>query len=431
MMTRQVDREVDRLVERDRDLLVELTTELIGCRPTYVGPVTGIRRAQDIMTGALRDAGMRLVDVPAATDLRHHPLYVGVEEWGEDFAGYEPGVHPLVVGRVDVDAALPTLALSGHIDVEPVDEEEWADPVLAGGRLRDGAVFGRGASDMLGALAAYTVAVRAAARLGGPSVNLEVHSVPDEELGGNGTLALLATHPAPEYVVIGEPTSMRICEATLGFHHFVLDVDGRRTHMAESHGAESAIEQAAAAITAVAAIRDVLADRIRNSPGFAGYVSNPLAIGKIIGGVDAAVPPLSCRAEGVAFSAPEMSPGDMRELLAAVLNERGLRQAVPRLTRMAFPGNPPATDRRLPMALSACLRSTGGTPEWTGFPSPCDLRLYHAFGTSGVVCGPGDLAQAHAPDERVEVEALVTFAKVITKLILDFAADKSSEEVAP
>ncbi len=370
MMTRQLDRDVDQLVERDRDLLVELTTELIGCRPTYVGPAAGIRRAQSVMSSALRDAGMRMIDVPAATKLRHHPLYVGVEEWADDFAGYEPGVHPLVVGRVDVDPALPTLALSGHIDVEPVDEQEWTDPVLAGGRLRDGAVFGRGASDMLGALAAYTVAVRAALRLGGPSVNLEVHSVPDEELGGNGTLALLAAHPAPEYVLIGEPTSMRICEATLGFHHFVLDVEGRRTHMAESSGADSAIERAAAALTAVATTRHVLADRIRSSPGFAGYDSNPLAIGKIIGGSDAAVPPLSCQVEGVAFSAPAMSTGDVRELLAAVLRERGPEQVVPRLTRMSFPGNPPSTDRRLSNALSVSLRSTGGRPEWTGSPVP-------------------------------------------------------------
>ncbi|MFY1597915.1 M20 family metallopeptidase [Micromonospora sp. WMMD737] len=430
-MTRHIDRDIDRLIERDRNLLVELTTELIGCRPTYVGPTTGIRRAQSIMAGALREAGMRLVDVPAASNLRHHPLYVGVEEWTDDFAHYEPGVHPLVVARVDVDPALPTLALSGHIDVEPVDEQEWTDPALAGGCLRDGAVFGRGASDMLGSLAAYAVAVRAAVRLGGPRVNLEVHSVPDEELGGNGTLALLAAHPAPDYVLVGEPTSMRICEATLGFHHFVLNVEGRRTHMAESSGADSAIERAAAAITAVAATRQDLANRIRNSPGFAAYGSNPLAIGKVHGGSDAAVPPLACQVEGVAFSAPEMSIGDMRELLATGLRERGTELAEPRLTRMSFPGNPPSADRRLATSLAACLRSTGEQPEWTGFPSPCDLRLYHAFGAAGVVCGPGDLAQAHAPDEHVEVDALIAFAKVITRLILNFTIDNSAEDVTP
>ncbi|RGC65652.1 hypothetical protein C5N14_27505 [Micromonospora sp. MW-13] len=66
---------------------------------------------------------------------------------------------------------------------------------------------------------------------------------------------------------------MRICAATLGVHHFVLDIGGRRVHMAESSSDESAIERAAAAVGGVAASR-ALGARIRGSDGFARYDSN-------------------------------------------------------------------------------------------------------------------------------------------------------------
>jgi acetylornithine deacetylase len=420
-MSRVRERDIDRLVDRARTALVDLATELIRCRPTYAEAPSGIARAQQTLASALRDAGMALLPVPTAgSELISHPLYVAVEEFGPNFADYRPGRHPVLRARLEVDPTLPTLALNGHIDVEPIDDHEWSQAALASGAVREGTIFGRGASDMLGALAAYAIAVSIVAELGGPAMNVEVHSVPDEELGGNGTLSLLEAVRAPEYVLIGEPTSLAVSEATLGFHHFVLEVAGRRNHMAENDTGEAAIELLAHAVRRIASIRPLLADSIRSTLGFAEYRSNPLAIGRIAGGTDPAVPPVRAVLEGAAFSAPgagsEVIAAHLLTALDADLRDRSRL----RFSRMSFPGNTPATDESLALAMAACLSDTGVEPVRRGFPSPCDLRLYSAYGSAGVVCGPGDLTRAHAPDEQLDISHLITYTKAIARLLLRF-----------
>lgn len=418
------EREIDRLVRARRDELVGLTLELIRRRPTYAEAPSNIAQAQGVLRDALRAGSMTLIEVPDVPDLRSHQLYVGVEEFMPEHADYLPGRHPIVRARLEIDPLLPTLALSGHIDVEPLDDHEWTEPLEAAGLVRAGRIVGRGASDMLGALAAFAVAVDVTAALGGPSMNVEVHSVPDEELGGNGTLQLLEGAPVPDYVLIGEPNGLQISEATLGFHHFVLDVTGRRSHMAGVHGADSSVEELARAIGRLSLARADLANAIRSSVGFEGYASNPLAIAKVRGGTDPAVPPVTATLEGVAFSAPGWSRDQVADHLLLRLDASLRARSSLRFSGMSFEGNSSSSDDRLPVELARALRDSGVAPRRAGFPSPCDLRLYRAYGSLGVVCGPGDLSVAHGPGEYLDIDRLVTYTKTLVRLLIRFGTTK-------
>jgi acetylornithine deacetylase/succinyl-diaminopimelate desuccinylase-like protein len=423
-MTDRIGGRIDRLVDSNREALVELTLELIRCRPSYVEGPGGIRRAQQVMRREIARAGLTITDVNSSgPSLREHSLYVPVEDWGPDFAGYVPGVHPIVLGRLEVNRDRPTLALSGHVDVEPVDDPIWADPRSAAGIATGRQVFGRGASDMLGGLASFVIAARVALQVRDPQMNLEIHSVADEELGGNGTLDLLENWRAPEYVVVGEPTSLGICDASLGFHHFSLSVESTPRHMAHSNSDDSSVEQVARAILAMAGPRASLADRIRKTRSFSAYDSNPLCIGKIMGGNDAATPPASCSLEGVAFSPPGMSKQTVMSLVGEALSRGGVATSSLVFSRMSFNGSESGQDTSLAADVAASLAQIGAPTEVRGFPSPCDMRLYDAFGSAGVIWGPGDLSVAHAPDESVAIDALVSYTRALARLIVGIAGE--------
>jgi acetylornithine deacetylase len=416
-----VESALDKIIEQKRDELIGLALDLIGCQPTYTDGSNGIAKAQALMEAALMSAGMRVERLATPEALERHPLYVPADAMRTDLAGYRPEREPIVRARIEVDPSLPTLALSGHIDVEPVDPEEWHCDEWAHGCVRGNRLYGRGASDMLGALAAFAVSVDAVMQLDGPAANIEVHCVPGEELGGNGTLALLSCGPVPDYVIIGEPTELVIAEATLGFHHFIIESTGRRVHMAEALG-DGAIERAAHIILSAEGARAVLADDIRTTDGFESYSGNPLTFGRITAGTDAAVPPVTCRLEGAALCAPGTNREQVLRTLGECINAAGDGGTVG-LSAMSFAGNAPCRKTGLAEALERALRKTGVTVVRSGFPSPCDLRLYTTFGSSGVVCGPGALAQAHAPDEHLCVEALITYTRTLGHFLSRFGSE--------
>ncbi|WP_243640102.1 hypothetical protein [Micromonospora sp. MW-13] len=122
-----------------------------------------------------------------------------------------------------------------------------------------------------------------------------------------------------------------------------------------------------------------------------------------------------------------MSRDDVRELLTSRLRELTPGHAALRLTRMSFPGTPRRRTAPVRRPPPAALATAGRPAEHPGFPSPCDLRLYRAFASAA--CGPGSLAQTHAPDEHVGADDLVHYAEVISHLIVKTTgADLKMEE---
>ena len=137
----------------------------------------------------------------------------------------EPG-RPSVVARLRGTGGGRSLMLNAHMDT--VDVLGMTDPWS--GAVRDGKLYGRGAYDMKGSLAACMTAAKTLAgsgtRLGG---DLVIAAVADEEYGSIGTAGILATVHT-DAAIVTEPTSLRICRAHKGYLWIEVEVEGRAAH---------------------------------------------------------------------------------------------------------------------------------------------------------------------------------------------------------
>ncbi|HTM84140.1 MAG TPA: M20/M25/M40 family metallo-hydrolase, partial [Mycobacterium sp.] len=141
----------------------------------------------------------------------------------------------------------PTLLINGHLDVVPVVEEEWILPPF-GGVVRGGRLYGRGACDMKGGIAAAIEGLRACVDAGTPpGCDVVFHLVADEETGGRwGTEALMkAGRIAADAAIVPEPSELRVCVAERGVLLAEITVTGRAAHGSDPVVGRSAIADAA------------------------------------------------------------------------------------------------------------------------------------------------------------------------------------------
>ncbi|GGD80116.1 M20 family metallopeptidase [Paenibacillus nasutitermitis] len=146
-----------------------------------------------------------LSEVPG---LQEHPAYMASRQYDN---------RPNVVGRFFGANTGPSLLFSGHADTVYEGNEPWTYPPFSG-QTADGKMYGRGAYDMKGGMAAALMAVKCLKNLSIPIAgNVYIESVVDEEHGGaNGTLAGRLRGPNPDMAIIPEPSNMKLYPAHLG-----------------------------------------------------------------------------------------------------------------------------------------------------------------------------------------------------------------------
>ncbi|MBI5163326.1 MAG: acetylornithine deacetylase, partial [Magnetospirillum sp.] len=215
----------------------------------------------------------------------------------------------------------PGILLSGHTDVVPVEGQEWSsDPFVA--VERDGRIYGRGAADMKGFLAACLAMAPEAGRrrLSAP---LHFAFSYDEEIGCVGVRRLIDDLPSlpvqPRLCIVGEPTGMRVVVGHKGKKSVRCQVHGKECHSALNHRGVNAVEVAA---EIVAFLRG-LQRRIRqHGPFDAGYDPPYTTIhtGLIAGGTALNIVPRRCNFE---FEFRNLPQHDAEALMAEV---RGFAQ---------------------------------------------------------------------------------------------------------
>jgi acetylornithine deacetylase len=400
--------------------LVTFLAELV--RMPSVGGTDVENSAQHYLAGVFDGVGLEVDHwrLPL-TELRAEPDFPGVEVDRDEAWG--------LVGRLAGHGGGRSLLLNGHVDVVPPgDLGAWTDGDPYSGRLEGDLLYGRGACDMKAGLTAALFAVRALARSGvslGGDVMLA--SVQGEEDGGLGTYATIRRGWRADACVIPEPTGLDIVPATAGALTFRLRVPGKAAHAARRTSGVSALEKFWPIWRALSAL-----EHRRNAtvdPLVARWdVAYPISVGVVRGGEWASTVPDALVAEGrlgVALDEPVAAArADLEEAVAQACGTDPWLRDHPAQVEWwggAFaPGRlPPESDLVQRMSAAHAQVCERPTQTWAA-PYGSDLRLMtNLAGVPTLHYGPGDTAQAHAPDESVSLEQVLVCARALTLLALD------------
>jgi len=415
MTPNEQDRLMNAIDER-RDELVALAGDLIRI-PTVNPPGDAYRPCAEFLGARLARRGFEVE-------------YVRGEGTPGDSDDY-PRVN--VIARRTGSRPGPCVHFNGHIDVVAVGEGWTVDPF--GAELRDGKLYGRGACDMKGGLAAAVIAAEALIDSGIELPGaLEISGTVDEESGGYGGVAYLAERgffspPRVNHVIIPEPLNVdRICIGHRGVWWAEIETKGRIAHGSMPFLGNCAIRHMGAVLAEMErGLFPALAQRSTKMPVVPEGAQQPtLNINSLHGGQEESGEglPAPCVADSCRMVIDYRFPieqtledvkGEVRDILERVASGRdGFGYAM----RDLFEVLPSMTDRDGPvvqataagikqvLACEASLICSPGTYDQKHIDRIGKLKNCIAY-------GPGILELAHQPDEYVVVDDMVASAKVM------------------
>ena len=326
---------------------------------------------------------------------------VGERAIAEWLAGFLEGIgakvelREVLPGRPNVVARWPApgkprVLFAPHTDTVSVGGMT-IDPF--GGELRDGRVWGRGASDTKGPMAAMLWALRESReRLSGLSHEIWFAGLMSEEADQHGSRALAAEERF-DFVIAAEPTGLDVVYAHKGSAFFNLTTRGRAGHAARPDLGENAIDKM---LEVLAVIRtEFAAEFAQQRDPVLG--ASTLSIGTIRGGTKTNVIPDACEASvDMRFVPAHYQPDIIQRF------QRRLALVCPDVEIAAIPAPPLYTDPAHP--LIAKLGECGAQP--IGAPWFCDACYFAERGMPAVALGPGSIEQAHTKDEWIAVDDL-------------------------
>ncbi len=307
------------------------------------------------------------------------------------------------------------LVLAGHTDTVPYDESRWrSDPFTL--TERDGRLHGLGICDMKGF---FALAIEAAQRFDPKRFKqpLIVLATADEESSMDGAQALVDLgKPKARYAVIGEPTNLRPVNAHKGIMMEAVHLTGRSGHSSDPSLGVNALEGMHKVIGDLLAWREQLQATHRD-PQFAVPVPT-LNLGHIHGGDN---PNRICGACELHFDLrplPGMELDELRRTLDARLQRLLAGSQLEWERRPLFHGTPPLHTDATSALVREAQRLTGHAPEAVAFGT--EGPYFTELGMETLILGPGDIAQAHQPDEYLAMDRLRPTVDILAGLIEKF-----------
>jgi succinyl-diaminopimelate desuccinylase len=345
----------------------------------------------------------------------------------------------------------PSLLLNGHLDTVPAGDM----PDAFAPRVKNGTLWGRGACDMKGSIAAMCVAMatlhrgnavarsyapqrmhEASLRSVGESANGQSQTAVrgparlrgdlifagtiGEETGSIGVKALVDAGITADYAVVGEPTSLRIAVAHKGSCFVRVSLTG-----CSAHGScpEEGVNAASYAARIVAAIEDELRPRLveRTVPLLG---PSTVSVGRICGGTQPNIVPETCEiAIDRRYLPGEASPvPEIRKIVAAICDGvEGLRYEVAEMSMTSKVPHVPlgtSADSHLARAAMAVCSEAGLPAEPVGVSYWSDGGHLAASGIETIVFGPGDIANAHGPKDHVAIEELTAAVNLYREIAM-------------
>lgn len=317
------------------------------------------------------------------------------------------------------------VVLSGHTDVVPVDGQAWtSDPWTV--TERGGRLYGRGTCDMKGfdALALAAVPLALSGKLKRP---LQIALSYDEEVGCVGAPPMIAEMaqklPRASAVVVGEPSMMKVVTGHKGGTGFRCHFKGFEVHSSLMHTGVNAIMEAAKLIEW--ANRQNIANKARRVTALAGLFEPPwttVHVGTIQGGTAHNITAGDCRM-GLDF---RIVPGEnLADWEAAFFAEVETLDAAMKAVRPEAGISveqyfvvPPLQPEAEGAAEGLVRRLTGDNGSHV-VSYGTEAGQFQAEGYSAVVCGPGNIAQAHQPDEFITIEQFDAGWAFVQRLVED------------
>lgn len=320
------------------------------------------------------------------------------------------------------------LVFSGHVDVVPTDGQHWTRPPFALTREGD-KLYGRGTSDMKGYLACV-MAVLARLDVRTLSRPLHVAVTFDEEVGCIGAHELVTfmsqNDLRPAAIFVGEPTRLAVIDRHKGSVGFTTEVAGQAAHSSQVHLGTSAISIAAHVI----GFLETLGARQKELPADEAfpYPYPSINVGTVHGGHVRNIVAPDCTIE---WEMRPILPEQTQAMRLAfdqhveqVLARYGGREgAEPTITTRCVWDSPPLVSDPHSLASAMVLQATGHN-QTQGVSYGTEAGIYQQAGYPTVVCGPGNIEQAHTADEWISTEQIGACLDYLARLItLNVAAD--------
>ncbi|MEE9375319.1 MAG: acetylornithine deacetylase/succinyl-diaminopimelate desuccinylase family protein [Rhizobiaceae bacterium] len=415
-MLQEINRRIDDKVQD----LVSFTQDLIRI-PTINPPGDAYTPCAELLGNRLKARGFqveyfRAHDTPGDTDVYPRVNVIARYE------GARPG---------------PVVHFNSHIDVVEVDDQWTVDPF--GGEIRDGKIYGRGACDMKGGLAASVIAVEAYIEANPKFAGaLEISGTVDEESGGFGGVAYLASKglfskPRVDHVIIPEPLNKdRVCLGHRGVWWAEIETFGTQAHGSMPFLGDSAVRHMGSVLNAFENyLYPQLAEKRTKMPVVPeGAKQSTLNLNSIHGGEAenfAGLPspnvPTSCR---MILDRRFLIEEDLKTVKDEVIDIlEGLksdRENFEYTIRDLMEVLPTMTEKDAPVvqAVSAGIRAVlGKEPDYVISPGTYDQKHIARIGHlhDCIAYGPGILDLAHMADEYVGIDDMVQSAKVMAHAI--------------
>jgi acetylornithine deacetylase len=316
----------------------------------------------------------------------------------------------------------PGIALSGHTDVVPVEGQAWtSDPFTLVNR--NGNLYARGAADMKGFIAACLgLAQDAVART--LSVPLHLAFSYDEEIGCIGVRRLLdllkASAVKPRLCIVGEPTLMQVVTAHKGKLGFRATACGLEAHSSLAPIGVNAIYMASDLIADIRRIQsDIEKHGARDGDYEVAYTT--LHVGKISGGEVMNIVPNRCSFDfEIRYLPQEDADAIVAKIKQAAERVAATFRAVHMEARFDFAElqSYPALDTPVDSEAVRFVRDLTGGNSTGKITFGTEGGLFQqALGIPAVVCGPGNIAVAHKPDEYVSEDQLAQCDRMLARLL--------------
>ena len=328
---------------------------------------------------------------------------------------------PNIIAEVIGDEVGKSIMFNGHVDTVPVgDIKKWSmDPYSA--IIKDNKLFGRGSTDMKGAIASMIIAMKFimnnVEKFNGKIIFTGVMA---EETTGLGTQKIVEENIKTDMAVVGEPSDEKIYRAHKGTMWFNLSTYGKLEHSSESNSeSNNAIINMMKLIMEINEISKEL-ETIENN--LVGHPS--INIGLIDGGTKQNMIADSCRISIDRRTLPEEKTDEILDKLRIRLD--GLRSLDDRLTfdleidtiREAV--EVVESEQIVQEVKNALNKVINKNPTISGMKATTDMSILVNQGNiPSVIYGPGFIKQAHTVDEFIEVKRLVESSQVYAEILLN------------